>query len=215
MRLVPSRIVFLSTLLALGLTIPASAGVLIRWAGSTITVDQMPPGSSVALVGAARVEHAYHGVTHTFQGVAIDANEDGSATWDAGFPLPFKTVVVGVVVGSGEGAVATLGGFEAPVRKFPAGSYTEGHGEQLATLTVPRPWALILMVRPAIGAWAVNVQEGAAGSPDQGADGQAQVEWTGWTTLAGSTPLPGSLAAGDTVLALAPEWLEVWEGVIP
>jgi hypothetical protein len=206
------RVWQVAIVLALSLTaagaapLPAELSVAVE--GAAVVVSGLAPGGQVALLGAQRTDFAYHSRTETRRSLETDADQDGVVRREFEQAVPWKSVWLAVALGTGAWAAAVPAGF--PQAEFPlaASQVTAEPGGASERLHLAERRVEVLHLRPGVGAWAGSAVEGGRGDADGESDGELEVDLAGLAALAEpGPPAPGSLAPGDVVVVVNPEWL--------
>lgn len=174
-----------------------------------VTIDGVPPGGRVALVGVMR---RISGVTPGFErweGIVEDEDGDGRVEIELEQAAdPEWAQWIAVDLDSGEWAAAGRSDLAGPSRPL-------GAGPELAAGTAVWPVAEgiveVLVVRPgageSAGAWAGEVWDGGSADGDGLADGSAGVSPARLEPVGASGPPPETYEAGDVLIAITPRAL--------
>jgi hypothetical protein len=181
-----------------------------------VAVAGLSPDGDAVLVG---VGHGVSGSMPYRESLAerVTADAAGAARLDLPRPLPMASVWVVVDLVSGEVALAAPAGNELREIPFPG----RGLPASLRRLDDARPDLHVLWVRTqggaegagggeAAGAWTGRVHDGSARDGDERQDRRVSARLELLEPIGASPPTPEELAAGDLLVGIDTETLEVY-----
>jgi hypothetical protein len=180
-----------------------------------VVVSGATPGGSVAVFGVSRGFNGFTPYLLRQDKVVTDGDGDGAVRLELERPLSaVHSVWTAADLTSGEVGVGAPAGTELLERALAAGAIA-GDGAEVTT-AVGR-WAYALWVRPgadgASGVWIAVVGDGGAGDEDGAEDGSIRARLASFAPLGSEeTPAPERLAAGDWIVVVDPQTLEIATG---
>lgn len=206
-----ARLCFIASLLS---TLPVMAAPVVSFGTNEVVVSQLTPGSSAAIAGFSR-----NGSTVYYRLSQLkDEDGDGIVHYDFGSSLPSVSVFVAVdLADGGIGAARPTEAF-LPI-PLPLGQIVaDALGQPIALqyLTGGYSLGLVLVVRPGIGAWGGRLGDGGIYDADDTPNGVYRLAPSRLPGIdPGSPPAPAAFQAGDVVVEIEPNELNVTAGPIP
>jgi len=175
----------------------------IRFEPQAVVAEGISPGKKVVFFSIAREVSGYATTTVHRQEILSDADGKGIVRFELGREVPFKSVWFAVDLDTGQFAVAAPEGFPLREVPFPARAIPAA----LNRLELQRSLVEVVLVRPAVGAWAVRVGDGGALDEDREADGTLRAALSNLTPLGESPAPPERLRPDDLLLVIDPQTL--------
>jgi len=122
--------------------------------------------------------------------------------------MPRRSMWVAVDLASGDFATASPPGFRLLNVSW-HGHGIEHRNDGRDQVEDARPFAEVLVVRPGLGAWTLRLGDGSPADADGKPNGRIAAALDGMEPLAGSPAPPSTFVAGDTVLLLDPNAMEM------
>jgi hypothetical protein len=187
-----------------------SAAPVVTFEEQAVVASGVTPGGVVAVFGASRGFNGFAGYFLRHDRVLADDDGDGAVRLELELPLSERAVFAAVDLESGEVGLGAPEGFELQAGALPAEAIGVDGGE--LTERRRRVWAL--WVRPGAeasrGVWGANVGDGGATDGDGAEDGSVRALMSSFVATETDGPAaPERLAAGDVVVVVDPETLEV------
>lgn len=175
-------------------------------------VVAVTPGGSVAVFGVSRGWNGFTGYYLRNDEVLFDEDGDGMVRLELELPLDrVQSVWTAVDLASGELALAAPEGSE--LHEVPLPPEAVGPDGDRLTASAQR-WAYALVVRPGLeaeaGVWGANLADGGPDDEDGLEDRSIQARLSSFVpTSAEESKPPERLAAGDVLVLVDPETLEI------
>jgi hypothetical protein len=198
----------LAAVLVVGVVPAWSAPPSLSFEDQAVVISGVTPGGSVAAFGVSRGFNGFTGYVLRHDEV-LTAGADGVARLELEL-LPVRSAFSAVDLATGEVGFGAPEPFELRQRALAPESIDAGGGG----LTERRSWVYALWARPqadaGAGAWGAIVGDGGATDADGVEDGVVRAAASSFVPIEadGSAP-PEALAAGDVVVVIDPETLEV------
>jgi hypothetical protein len=173
-----------------------------------VVVSGLTAGGRVAVLAVVRQDERYSGRTSAFRTELVDEDGDGTVRWVLEAGVTPKTLALAVDVSSGLWAWGSASGRSPAFEPLAAESWQLSPQQEVSGWRLPEGWLVTLLVRPGVGAWALEQEEGP--SSIEIADGEVELAWPELTALGNEAAAPSSLAAGDRLLGLAPKHFVVY-----
>jgi len=198
------------SLLVLAAAGPAAAAPFRLTIGETgLKVSGVTAKGSAVVFGITR-EVADDDVTRIQRHLDVLADDDGDGvvSEDLGQPVPRRSMWVAIDLTNGTFDTAAPPSFRL-LNVGWRGHGIEHRNDGRDQVEDARPFAEILVVRPGVGAWIARLGDGSAGDADGKANGRIAAALDRMQPLGGSPAAPPLFAAGDTVLLLDPNTMEM------
>lgn len=202
--------VFCAAAVLCSLPLAAQVPPTVRFDADALIAEGLPPGGSVAFFGVGRemVDFLPHRLA-VWEVVTADAT--GTARLELERSVPAASTWAAVEMGGGEITLAAPPGTALREISFP----TDALPAVLNRLDDGRSELTVLWVRPAAegeqaGAWGGAVSDGSARDDDGSQNRGLRVRLDLLEPLAASPPPPAAVAAGDVLVAIDPDSLEVY-----
>ncbi|MEM9292278.1 MAG: hypothetical protein AAGD01_11405 [Acidobacteriota bacterium] len=199
----------LGVLVLLALNFPGSVNALTLAVDSDlgqVSVTGATADGEVVLLAVERVRHLYWSeVRRGDYRELADSSGDVLLTPIDG--VAWASVWVAVDLATGDSVVATPAGY--PLRQLSAGTAAASVSGTSVNLTVAA--AEVVIVRPGVGRWIARLRDGGGGDSGVAHDGSIQLALVDLASAPQeSTPLPTGFSAGDLVVGIDPQRLEVF-----
>lgn len=191
-------------LAAAGMEAQSAPPLRLRFEPQAVVAEGISPGNAAVFFSIAREVSGYATTTVHRQDVLADSDADGIVRFELDREVPFKSVWFAVDLATGQLAVAAPEGFPLREVPFPARAIPA----LLNRVDLQRPLVEIVLVRPAVGAWAVRAGDGGDNDDDGEADGTLRAALSALTPLGDSPPPPERLSRNDLLLVLDPQRLD-------
>lgn len=197
--------------LSVALSGSAVAEPVIHFAGEQVTVGGLLPGSEAVLLGVGRGVAGFVPFQVSFAEV-LSADAEGVAVYTVEEPAPAASVWVAVAASDGSFSLAAPEGSELREITFPA----NGLPATLRHLNDDRSELQVLWVRPTgeaavdAGAWTARIVDGSELDGDSVQDRRLGVALDRLAPVGISPPPPSALTAGDVLVGVDPESLEIY-----
>jgi len=207
-RVVRVRLAAAAVVLTLGAVPAWSAPPSLSFEEQAVVISAATPDGPVAVFGVSRGFNGFTGYVLRHDEV-LTAGADGVARLELEL-LPPRSAFAVIDLVTGEMGFGAPEGFELLQRPLGPGSI-DANG---AGLTEQRRWVYALWVRPqaaaGAGAWGAIVGDGGATDADGAEDGVVRAAVSSFVPIEdGDSAPPERLAAGDVVVVIDPESLEV------
>ncbi len=192
----------------------AHAQPRITFEGRRVVAEGITAGGQAVWFSVAHERDEW--LTHLVRrdGILRDDDRDGSVWLESESGVPRLSVWAVVDFESGEFALAAPAGAGVREVEFPGESVRRGPRGGLEVLENRRQYLEILLVRPGVGAWGVSVGDGGASDSDHTPDGTIRAVLGSMRPLATSDIAPGEFRAGDVVVVVAPDSMEIWAAAL-
>ncbi len=207
-RMVRRATVLAAAAVALGSAPAWSAPPALSLEERTVVASGVTPGGSVAVFGVSRGFNGFTGYVLRHDEV-VTAGADGVARLELEL-LPVRSVFAVVDLATGEVGLGTPEHIELRQRAVTPEVIDPGGGG----LTERRRWVYALWARPLRdgggGVWGANARDGGAADRDGVEDSVVRAAVSSFVPIGdGESPAPARLEAGDVVVLVDPETLEV------
>lgn len=180
----------------------------IAFEESAVVVSGATPGGSLVVFGVSRGFNGFTGYVLRHDHV-VTTDRAGTARVELALPVALRSVWSAVDVGTGGVGVATPEGFELRHAELPR----ERIGSDGRSLVERRRSVDALWVRPGAsgpGAWGARFGDGGTTDADGIEDRSIRALVSSFLPVdAGGSPPPGRLAAGDVLVVIDSETLEI------
>lgn len=178
------------------------------------TASGLTPGGEAVWLGVSRELDGWVTKVLHWQAITKDEDGDGVVALELGEALPPASVWAVVDLASGELAVAAPEGSPGAEVAFPPDALQPGvdgpQGVVPDRFVDARSQLSLLVARPGAGAWWERLGDGGEGDDDGEADGVVTAALDKLSALEGGGASPAHLAAGDVVVAIDPDCLELY-----
>lgn len=209
------RLVSIAFFVALGIlpgvrTAAADGPLAARVDDRTVTVQNITPGGDVVLLGVgiesdggllAEMSRALRG---------RDEDRDGIVIFDAGRPIPFRSIWVAVDIESSRPVIAGPDGYELDILPFPESLTKKEAAGVLGIFDNERVSAQMLVVTRKGGAWRLVATEGSSADADGASNGRLSLAAADALPIGNSGPAPRHLKNGDVIAVIDPGRMEVF-----
>lgn len=197
----------LATLALLGgLAAHAQTAPTLTLGLTSVTASGLTPSGSALWFGATRVGNGAFNQSSLVQ-KEVSADVTGWTELPLDGELPARSLWAVVDATSGAFAVAVPEGFDRLEEPFVASEVGRSSDGVADRLVAAHPWLFLLVVRPGVGAWSGTVADGRESDADGVKDGVVVAPLAALSPLAGSSPSPAALLAGDVVVWIDPRSL--------
>lgn len=209
MRSVPvlALLLFLSSSAAL-------AAPQVTFDAQSLVASGLTPGGEAVWLGVSRELDGWVTKVVHWQGRVKDDDGDGVVTLELGEPVPPASAWVVIDLASGEMGLAAPEGSPAAEVPFPPDGIQVGadgpQGVVPDRFLDARSQLSLLVVRPGTGAWWERLGDGGEADDDGQTDGVVTASLEKLPALGDGGPAPAHLAAGDLVVAIDPDRLELY-----
>lgn len=203
----PRRSLVLISALVLAWSVASAASaqeqpIAITIDGATVTATGLTPGGPVVVVaGWWTRSYGIPDLAELWRGATATAGGDVSVTFDR--PVPETSLVVVADVTSGR--IELLDSGRARFRRvaMPARRLTRGaDGGDYDDMLSPHERALIVVIRPGVGAWVQAAYDGGIGDHDGLSNRSIRTDPSSMEAVAQSPPAPKKIRPKDVVLLL-------------
>lgn len=197
-----------AAVLVLGAVPAWPAAPSVSFEEQAVVISGVTPEGGLAVFGVSRGFNGFTGYVLRHDQV-LTAGSDGVARLELEL-LPARSAFAAVDLVTGEVGFGAPEGFELIERTLGPESIDAGGG----SLTEQRRWVYALWVRPqadtGAGVWGAIVGDGGATDADSVEDGVVRAAVSSFVPIGnGDTAPPERLTAGDVVVVIDPETLEV------
>src|ERR1700730_8901214 len=175
--------------------------------GQSLLITGLTPGAQAAWMGIGRATDTYSSPVVSRHGIAL-ADGTGRLRLDLGVPIPPRSLWVAVDLATGAFQTAAPGGAKPDLRSPPASKLHHQAGKADA-FEDTRSMLEVFLVRKGTGAWTLWLSDGSERDEDGAADGHIRFSLDQMKPLGGSPPAPAKSAAGDLLVAIDPQRLDV------
>lgn len=187
----------------------AGAPLSVQLSNDAVTVLDVTPGSSVAMLSVAREPSYYMSRVVSRGEMLIDTDRDGTVRYEAQGGVAFSSIWVVVDVRSGDIAWTVPAGFLAQEMR----QRGAGRGRALeaiaGTVETGRNSVDLMIVRPGTGAWSVAARDGGPSDRDRTVNGRVRLDLSKLTPLSPTSgAAPHALLKGDVVVVLDADLME-------
>ena len=176
--------------------------------------DVVTVGGSVVLFYCSRVSRARSIAVRPDAIVLKDNDQDGSVQFVPPDGVPLRSVWVAVDETSGNYVVGSLPDFPVEETPISGDSFRRNVQNDIEALAEDIPTLVVLLVRPASGAWLENGFDGDASDGDGLLNGHVLMNFSSGITIDGTASAPHFLKNGDTVIAIDPGHLDVYTALV-
>lgn len=188
---------------------PAAAALAGTLSSESLHIQGVSPGTSVALIGAAREPASYISRLASYREILTDNDRDGVIQYTPPRGVAFTSMWVVVSLASGEVALLTPEGFPRVQMKQRGAGRGKAVEAIAGSLDIGRNEVAMLIVRPGEGAWTITARDGNSADRDGRANGRLRLDLSKLQRLAGAAPNPPhALKNGDVVAVLDIESME-------
>lgn len=179
-----------------------------------MVVSGVTPQGRVVWFGIAKQIEGYMAHFVRREDFFADTDGDGVVRFELDQAVPLQSIWVAVDLATGEAAVATPGGY--PLRDA-SREPGQGRGEPSRPDWIETGHEIleVLAVRPGQGAWSITLGDGGANDDDLSADGQISAVFARMRPVGASPAPPELFQAGDLVIAVDPDRMEILAERIP
>jgi len=177
---------------------------------AAVVAGGLTPGGKIAWFSVAREATGAGSLIARREQVTADDDGDGSARLDLDRPVPPRSMWAAVDLKTGEVALATPGDYPLRRMALAAGTFHPGAAGDFDRVLAEGHDSLELFVaRPAVGAWALSVWDGARDDEDGPANRRLSLAFDGMAAVGQSPAPPVRLLPGDVVVLMDPDTMQV------
>lgn len=159
-----------------------------------------PNGPVVVLAGWWTRSYGSMNTAQTLRDATASAGGDVSVTLDR--PIPETALIAVADVASGRIAVIDVGEARFKRRVIQAKRFRRGPDGDYEDITLPHERALIVVIRPGVGAWLHDAGDGGISDFDESSNGWIRTDPGRMQPIAQSPPAPKKIKPKDVVLVL-------------
>jgi hypothetical protein len=188
---------------------PLAAAPSFGFFASHLTVVGVTPDSPVAVLGVAHEPRGAYQAVATCRSLTPPADREGTAVLELGQAVAPSSLWAAVDLASGALAVGAPEGAE--VRQVPLAGDALVATTDGAVEAIRHPHRLVelLLVRPGVGAWGLRAGDGGTEDFDGAVDDAVTLLLERLEGVGDGPAFPGELLAGDVLVLLDPDRLEV------
>jgi hypothetical protein len=201
-------------LFSLAILLPLCSSVFaappnIQLSTEALTISGLAPGASVALLSVAREQMPYMARVVSRRELLVDDDRDGRVRYAPEVGIAYSSIWIAIDVATGDATFAMPDGVTPLVMEQRGAG--EGHAVEaiINSVEVGRTSIDVVIVRPGVGAWSANAQDGSDADKDGRVDGRLRLDQTKLQPLRTSYgDAPNSLRKGDVVALLDAQRME-------
>ncbi len=168
-------------ILAARTTYADQASVTASIDGKTITAHSITPGGAALFFGAGLGSTGYDSIVMRWSEVVLNASHDGTATFTAPKPIPFRSIIAVVDMQTGRYAIVAPPGNKVPAPE--SRGFTRDERGTLQLFGGPAPVLDAVFVRPGAGAWRISASDSGPLDADGRRDGFTTVRLSDFTPI--------------------------------
>jgi len=189
---------------------PAQPELKLTLEARAVVASGLTPGDKLAWFSVAREATGFGSQIVRREGVLLDDDKDGTARIELAEPVPSRSIWAAVDLKTGQYKLATPPGYLLSEAQFPPDTVRPGASGKLDQLfSGGRDLVDFFVARPAVGAWALTVWDGAGMDEDGPSNRQVSSAFGKMEPAGEGPPPPDGLKPGDVVIVIDPNAMEV------
>jgi hypothetical protein len=202
------KIVWTSALLLIAVTAHA-APPQIQFQSGAVTASGVSPSGQVAWFSVAREATGAGSQIVRREAVVADGDGDGVVRMDLDKPVPPRSIWAAVDLKTGEYALATPESYPLREVTFAPGTIHPGAGGVDRLDVDGREFVELFVARPAVGAWALTLWDGAEGDEDGPANRRISGALSRLEPVDASPAPPATFKPGDVIVMMDANTMQV------
>ena len=189
---------------------PGKQEIKLAFEAQAMVASGLTPGEKVAWFSVAREATGFGSRVVRREWVILVDDKDGIARVELDQPVPPRSIWAAVDLKSGDYELGTPGDYPLRQAQLPPGSVLPGASGKLDRLFAGgRDLVDFFVARPAVGAWALTVWDGAGDDEDGPSNRQISSAFAKMEPAGEGPPPPDELKPGDVVIVMDPNAMEV------
>lgn len=185
----------------------------IQVQGDGVTVQGLTPGGDVVVIaGWSTKARSVWNIDQPWRAAVADSAGTATVTF---YRVPDGAVVAAADVATGRVAVSDVGSVRFSRIALAAPRFRRNADREVERIESPHERALIVVVRPGIGAWAALAGDGARGDQDGQSDGIIRTDPAALIPIAQSPPPPPRIKHKDVVVLVDAHGLVLGHTEVP